>query len=169
VNRSFGAASPPGRGGQFGQRNTLTFGLHFHNSDANLTNPFPSLGGKTSVRSFDVPISYARSIGRLTNIARFDFNRSRTCTQNLYAFNQNVAGDLGITDISGNPFDWGLPDLSFTNFAGLQDTKTLLLCSYGRGNSQELYRAKNQPPGILDEVSRPAWWWFAEAWAYSCH
>lgn len=121
VNRSFGAASPRGRGRRFGPRNTLTFGLHFHNADANLTNPFPSVGGQTSTRSFDVPISYARSIGRLTNIARFDFNRSRTRTQNLYAFNQNVAGDVGITGISGNPFDWGLPNLSFTNFAGLQD------------------------------------------------
>ena len=127
VNRNFGAASARGRGRRFGSRNTLTFGLHFHNSNANLTNPFPSVGGQTSARSFDVPISYARSIGRLTNIARFDFNRSRTLTQNLYAFHQNVAGDLGITGISGNPFDWGLPNLSFTNFAGLQDTNPQLL------------------------------------------
>jgi len=127
VNRSFGAASPRGRGRRFGQRNTLTFGLHFHNSDSNLTNPFPSIGGHTSSRAFDVPISYARSIGRLTNIARFDFNRSRTRTQNLYAFNQNVAGGLGITGISQNPFDWGLPNLSFTNFASLQDTNPQLL------------------------------------------
>jgi len=127
VNRSFGAASARGRGRRFGPRNTLTFGLHFHNSDTNLTNPFPSLGGQTSTRSFDVPISYARSIGRLTNIARFDFNRSRARTENLYAFNQNVAGGLGITGISGNPFDWGLPNLSFTNFAGVQDTNPQLL------------------------------------------
>ena len=127
VNRSFGAASPRGRGRRLGQRNTLTFGLHFQNSDANLTNQFPSVGGEASVRSFDVPISYARSIGRLTNIARFDFNRSRTRTQNLYAFNQNVAGGLGITGISLNPFDWGLPGLSFTNFASLQDTNPQLL------------------------------------------
>jgi hypothetical protein len=85
VNRNFGAAPQRGRG-RFGQRNTLAFGLHFHNADANLTNPFPSLGGATGARSFDVPISYARSFGRVTNIVRFDFNRSRTRTQNLYAF-----------------------------------------------------------------------------------
>lgn len=127
VNRSFGAAPQRGRSRRFGQRNTLTFGLHFHNSNANLTNPFPSVGGETSVRSSDVPISYARSIGRLTNIARFDFNRSSTRTQNLYAFKQNVAGDLGITGISANPFDWGLPNLSFTNLASLQDTNPQLL------------------------------------------
>jgi trimeric autotransporter adhesin len=126
VNRSFGAASARGRGRR-GPRNTLTFALHFHNSDANLTNAFPSVGGQTSGRSFDVPISYTRSIGRLTNIARFDFNRSRTRTQNLYAFNQNVAGAVGITGISTNPFDWGLPNLSFTNFSSLQDTNPQLV------------------------------------------
>jgi len=102
VNRNFGAAPQRGRG-RFGQRNTLAFGLHFHNADANLTNPFPSLGGAAGARSFDVPISYARSFGRVTNIVRFDFNRSRTRTQNLYAFSQNVAGSLGITVTGGLP------------------------------------------------------------------
>ncbi len=47
-------------------------------------------------------------------------------TLNLYAFNTNVAGLAGITGISTNPFDWGLPNLSFTNFGGVQDTNPLL-------------------------------------------
>ena len=91
-----------------------------------MTNPFPSVGGSTTVRSFDVPVSYTRSIGKLTNIVRADFNRSRTSTQNLYAFNDNITGTLGITGVSQNPFDWGLPNLSFTDLASLQDTTPLL-------------------------------------------
>ena len=79
------------------------------------------------MRSFDVPISYTRSIGKLTNIVRADFNRNRTHTQNLYAFNNNITGGLGITGVSTNPFDWGLPNLSFTNFASLQDTTPPLI------------------------------------------
>ena len=127
VNRSFGAVQRGRRGfGRNAGRNTLTFGLHFHNADSNLTNPFPSVGGQASTRSYDAPISYTRSMGRLTNTVRFDFNRSRAHTQNLYAFNQNIAGSLGITGISENPFDWGLPNLSFTNFASLQDTNPRL-------------------------------------------
>jgi hypothetical protein len=124
VNRSFGAAPVRGRrgGGRNAPRNNLTFGFHYHESSATLTNPFPSVGGNTSVRSFDIPVSYTRSIGKLTNIVRADFNRSRTRTQNLYAFNDNITGALGITGVSSNPFDWGLPNLSFTNFASLQDT-----------------------------------------------
>ena len=124
LNHSFGAAPAGGRrgGGRNAPRNSLQFGFHYHGSGANLTNPFPSVGGTTSVRSFDVPISYTRSIGKLTNIVRADFNRSRSHTQNLYAFNDDVTGALGITGVSQNPFDWGLPNLSFTDFASLQDT-----------------------------------------------
>ncbi|MGC2258911.1 MAG: TonB-dependent receptor [Candidatus Sulfotelmatobacter sp.] len=124
VNRSFGAAPVRGRrgGGRNAPRNNLTFGLHYHESSATLTNSFPSVGGNTSVRSFDIPVSYTRSIGKLTNIVRADFNRSRTRTQNLYAFSNDITGTLGITGVSQNPFDWGLPNLSFTNFASLQDT-----------------------------------------------
>jgi len=128
INHSFGAALR-GRGqrGRRGPQNNLTFGFHYHGSGAELTNPFPSVGGHTDVRSFDIPISYVRSFGKLTNIARFDFNRSRTRTQNLYAFVNDITGTLGIDGVSQNPFDWGLPSLSFTNFGGLQDTNPQLL------------------------------------------
>jgi trimeric autotransporter adhesin len=129
INHSFGAALR-GRhqgGGRRGPQNNLTFGFHYHGSSAELTNPFPGVGGHTDVRSFDIPISYVRSFGKLTNVARFDFNRSRTRTQNLYSFLDNIAGNLGIGGVSTNPFDWGLPSLSFTNFGGLQDINPALL------------------------------------------
>ena len=124
VNHSFNAAPAFGRrgGGRNAPRNSLQFGFHYHQSSATLTNPFPSVGGSSTVRSFDVPLSYTRSIGKLTNIVRFDFNRNRTRTQNLYAYNNDITGTLGITGVSTNPFYWGLPDLSFSNFASLQDT-----------------------------------------------
>jgi trimeric autotransporter adhesin len=128
VNRTLGAATLGGRrGGRGAPRNNLTFGFHYHQSSAALTNPFPSVGGSTTVRSFDVPVSYARSWGKLTNIVRVDFNRSRTRTQNLYAYVQDITGTLGITGVSANPFDWGLPNLSFSNFASVQDINPLLL------------------------------------------
>jgi hypothetical protein len=63
----------------------------------------------------------------VVNNARLDFNRSRTSTQNLYAFNQDITGDLGISGVSTNPFDWGLPNLAFTHFGSLNDTNPQLL------------------------------------------
>src|SRR5262249_22738362 len=70
------AIRPPGRR-HGGPQNNLTFGLHYHSADMALANPYPSVGGNTSIRSFDVPVGYIRSFGKLTNIARVDFNRSR--------------------------------------------------------------------------------------------
>jgi trimeric autotransporter adhesin len=124
-----GASSGRGRGqrGQRGPRNNLSFGFHYHSASANLTNPFPSVGGNTHTRSFDIPIGYVRTFGKVVNNARLDFNRSRTSTQNLYAFNQDITGSLGITGVSTNPFDWGLPNLSFTHFGSLNDINSQLL------------------------------------------
>ncbi len=124
VVHSFGNTSMGPR--RRGPQNNINVGFHYHSTETGLTNPFPSVGGNTSVRSFDIPIGYTRSIGKLINSFRIDFNRNRVSTQNLYAFNTNVAGLAGITGISTNPFDWGLPNLSFTNFGGIQDTNPLL-------------------------------------------
>ncbi len=114
----------PGPGG--GGRNNLNFGFHYHATSSNLTNPFPSVGGTTSVRSFDIPVGYVRSFGKLTNILRFNYNRNRISTQNLYAFNTDVAGLSGVTGVSTNPFDFGIPNLSFTGFSSLNDINPLL-------------------------------------------
>ena len=120
-----GSSVGPHRGR--GPQNNLTFGFHYHGADSVLTNPFPSVGGNTSARNFDVPVGYIRSFGKLTNIFRVDYNRSRTSTQNLYAFSQNIAGDLGIGGVSSDPFDFGLPNLSFTHFGSLNDTNPRLI------------------------------------------
>src|SRR5580658_1342509 len=59
VNHSFGAAPAGGRrggGGRNAPRNSLQVGFHYHQTTATLTNPFPSVGGSTTVRSFDIPV-----------------------------------------------------------------------------------------------------------------
>ena len=127
INQALGGTSNNRRQrGRRGPRNNLSFGFHYHAASANITNPFPSVGGNTNTRSFDVPVGYTRTFGKLINNARFDFNRSRVRTQNLYAFNQDITGGLGVTGVSTNPFDWGLPNLSFTHFGGLNDVNPQL-------------------------------------------
>ena len=131
VIRSFGKATLGQRRGGGGRgagggRNNLNVGFHYHSTENNLTNPFPSVGGTTAVRSFDIPVGYVRSFGKLTNNLRFDFNRNRIRTQNLYAFNTNVAGLAGVTGVSTNPFDYGIPNLSFSDFNSLNDYNPLL-------------------------------------------
>jgi hypothetical protein len=127
LNRTLGkAAAGPPIPGRRGPQNSVSFGLHYHGAESVLTNPFPSVGGKTTTRSFDIPLGYVRSFGKLNNILRFDFNRNRISTQNLYAFKNDVAGSLGIVGVSTSSFDFGLPGLSFANFSTLQDITPLL-------------------------------------------
>ena len=131
VIRTFGKATLGRRGGggrgAGGGRNNLNVGFHYHSTETSLTNPFPSVGGTTAVRSFDIPVGYVRSFGKLTNNLRFDFNRNRIQTQNLYAFVTNVAGDVAmIPGVSPNAFDWGIPNLAFSDFTGLNDINPLL-------------------------------------------
>jgi len=120
---NFGASStalPFQRRG--GIRNSLNVGFSYRDSKNELTNAFPGLGGNTTTRSFNIPVGFSHTFSnKLTNMARFDFNRSRTQTQNLFAFLTNVAGQAGIGGVSPNPFDWGVPNLSFTDFSGVSD------------------------------------------------
>jgi hypothetical protein len=127
VNQNLGSAAQGlGRRSRNGPRNSLTFGFHYHAVNTDLTDAFPSIGGNTNTRSFDVPIGYTRTFGKIINNARVDYNRSRIRTQNLYAFNQDITGNLGIGGVSDNPFDWGVPAVSLTNFSGLQDVNPAL-------------------------------------------
>jgi hypothetical protein len=136
---TFGGGGPAGRGGgPFGggggrgggnngrSFSSINFGLNFRSGSNDITNPFPSVGGTTSTRALNVPVGYTIGKGHFVNNIRFNFNRSRTTTQNLYAFSQNIAGQFGIAGVSQNPFDWGLPNLSFTNFGSLRDTNPQL-------------------------------------------
>ena len=127
LNQALGGTSVgPGQGqGQRrarGPQNNLNLGFHFHNSDQTLISAFPSVGGHATTNGYDIPVGYVRSFGRLVNNFRFDFNRSKINTNNLYAFNTDITGGLGITGVSQNPFTWGLPNLTFTHYGGITDT-----------------------------------------------
>ncbi len=133
-NHSFGASGSPrgrgprsgfgggGRGGARGQ--ALTIGIQYRTQDSTVSNPIPSIGGTTSVVGINVPIGYSHSIGRLSNSVQFGFSRNRNTTANLYAGIRNVAGEAGVGGVSQDPFDWGIPKLSFTNYTGVSDLNT---------------------------------------------
>lgn len=112
-----------GRGGGNGTRNNINIGVNWTRAFSNLTNPFPSVNGRSSRSAFNIPVGWVYGKGRLTNNFRFIWNRSRSDSSNLYAGAANVAGQLGITGISQDPFDFGLPGLSFSNYSGLSDIK----------------------------------------------
>jgi hypothetical protein len=132
--RAFGAAPQPGRGGGRGGLggggrggagraggSNLNVQIHYRRSDNLDANAFPTLGGASSLSAWDVPVNYTFTKGGMLNAIRFQFNRQHTATQNLYAFNQNIAGAAGVAGVATDPFDWGAPNLSLSSFSGLHD------------------------------------------------
>ena len=115
-----------GRGGGQGRRafgSNINFGLNLLSSRSAVANTFPTIGGNNNRSGIQTTFGFFRRFGNANNAFNIQFNRNRTTAMNLYGFNQNIEGLLGIGGVSQNPFDWGLPNLGFTNFTGLNDTR----------------------------------------------
>lgn len=120
-----------GRGGGGGGRgrrvrNNVNFNLNYSDSHGNIANPFPTLLGSTKTSGMNTGAGWVLSKGKLTNNLRFTYNRSHTQLANLYQDKQNVASQAGITGVSQDPFDFGVPGLSFTNFQSVRDASAQL-------------------------------------------
>lgn len=106
---------------------------------------FPALqthGGSLN-QSFSLSYTHAFS-SRFTYNFRFNFNRTRSFRQNAFAFEDDIAGRLGILGSSRDPMNWGLPGIQFTNFGDINDpapslrrpltTRLSNVASYVRGS-----------------------------------
>jgi trimeric autotransporter adhesin len=137
---TFGTPPPRGRGqrGQGGGRggigggrgrqgvSNLNIAVHFRRSENTNQNPFPTLGGTTLLKAWDVPVGYSFTKAGMMHSVRLGFNRQSSDSQNLYAFNQNIAGDAGLLGVSTDPFDWGAPAVSIGGaLTSLRDTTPL--------------------------------------------
>lgn len=129
---NFGASGGPimlgpmagGGGGGGGRRhaqNNINFGLNWSRSSNNIVNPFPSLAGGTSAQGLNASAGWVYSKSRATNNLRVNYNHNHVSATNLYSNATDVAGLAGITGVSTDPFDWGLPGINFTSFGGLSD------------------------------------------------
>ena len=99
-------------------------GVYFLQSTHSMNvSAFPALTSTSSGRSQNVNLGEMHAFRpHFINNLMFNFNRSRTSALNPFAFQQNISGQLGIQGVSQDPRDWGLPAISFTNFAGINDT-----------------------------------------------
>ncbi len=117
-----GGGGASGGGGRRSQNN-INFGLNWSRSSNNLVNPFPSLAGSTGTQGLNASAGWVYSKGRVSSMFRVNYNHNHVLTANLYTNATDVAGTggAGIIGISNDPFDWGLPGISFTSFGGLND------------------------------------------------
>lgn len=114
-----GAGGGGGRGGgRRGPRNNLSIGFNWSRNTTAIVNPFPSLAGTTNTQGWNGSARWTYGKGRVTNTLGLTYNHNRVATTNLYSGVTDVAGNAGITGISTDPFNWGLPGTSFNSFAG---------------------------------------------------
>ena len=110
-----------GGGGRRPAHSNINFGLNWARSSNDIVNPFPSLAGGNSTQGLNASVGWVYGKGRATNNLRVNYNHNHVSTTNLYSNVINVAGLAGITGVSTDPFNWGLPGISFTSFGGLAD------------------------------------------------
>jgi hypothetical protein len=83
---------------------------------------YPSLESNSGTRGQSATLGLTQNYSRAwINDSQLIFSRNRVLNLNSFANVDNVSGDLGITGISTAPIDFGLPQLSFTNYSNLAD------------------------------------------------
>ena len=121
---AFGARGGAGGRGGRGQQGTsvvLNAQVQFRRSDNERLNVFPALGGRSDSSSLTMPIGLNISHRRTLHNVNVTFSRTSTTTRNQYAGVEDVAGAAGIRGVAADPFDWGVPDLSFSTFSSVRD------------------------------------------------
>ncbi len=117
----FGGGGRFGRGEQQGTSVNMTAQLQYRRTATDQNNIFPTLAGTATGSSLAVPVSLNIQHKRTTNNVTANYSRTTSDGLNQYAFVQDVAGAAGIGGVSTDPFDWGVPQLSFTGLTGARD------------------------------------------------
>ncbi|HLW53356.1 MAG TPA: TonB-dependent receptor [Candidatus Angelobacter sp.] len=101
---------------------SINGGFVFNDLRNTLLNPFPTLGGRQTVHSYNANFGYLAVKGLFLNSLRFNYNRSNSNTVNNFTNVNNIESQLGISGVSPLPGDFGLPVLNFApEFSSLQD------------------------------------------------
>jgi hypothetical protein len=106
---------------KIGSRNRLNGGVGYQSSNSVSPNLFQFID-TGSGRGINASLGWSRNVTtRLINNLQYSFSRNRQLSSPYFANRENVAAELGILGTSQNPANWGPPNLSFTNYAGLSD------------------------------------------------
>ena len=116
-----GGPGSRGRGGPQPTRSVLNASVSYRGSSSSSSSTFPTIGGSSKSTGWNAPVTWMLAKGGYNNVLSFTYNRTSAASTNLYAYNTNVAGEAGIEGVSADPFDWGIPGLSFTTVADLRD------------------------------------------------
>ena len=116
-----GAGGRGGRGAAQGTSVNMTAQLQYRRSDNEQRNVLPTLGGQSSSSNIGVPVSL--NIRHTQTMHAITVNVSSTSANTTNRFNglEDVTGLAGISGVSTEPFNWGVPSLSFASLSSLRD------------------------------------------------
>jgi hypothetical protein len=121
-----GAAQGPGRGGRGTFAPPLNVSLsatiNYRRNNGDRMNVFPDLSGATKGSTLSVPFNLNIRAGRSMHAISGSVSRTVSSTLNDFAFTRNVVGEAGISGVSMDPIDWGVPSLTFGSFTAVRDT-----------------------------------------------
>jgi hypothetical protein len=102
----------------------LSLAVNYNLTDAtsHTLNSFPGIEANTFTRGQSVMIGLTQNWTKtFLHTSQLYFSRSRTLGLNEFSDVADIGAQLGLTGISPNPFDFGLPTINFTNYTGLSD------------------------------------------------
>ena len=100
----------------------LQVNYNLSDGHAHALNSFPGLESNVDTRGQSAQLGLTENWTRtFLHDSRLYFSRNRSQTLNQFAFNNNIAGALGIAGVSADPIDYGVPQLGFTNFSSVSD------------------------------------------------
>lgn len=115
-----GGAGGPGGGGRGGGRGlsiNLNVQVQYRGNKGEQFNVIPQLSGTTKSTSLTVPVSLTVASGRTNNTLSVNYAHTSNSTTNLFSNATNVGALAGIRyPTTQDPLNWGLPNLSFSNF-----------------------------------------------------
>jgi hypothetical protein len=113
-------ATRPGSKPKWGKN--LSGKLSVMKAPGGLLGSFPTITGAYDWTAVSASAKYSTSATRWGNVLTVSFAPNAGSMHNQFQNRENVSGNAGITGISPNPVDWGLPSIAFTGgYAGLQD------------------------------------------------
>jgi hypothetical protein len=109
-----------------GLRQSINFNYNWSTSASDDVNIFPQLGGKSSANSNSLQAGYTLGRNKLTSIFNVNWNRSNSQRTNFFTNGPDIATELGILGPDGDalnssPLNYGLPDVTLSNFSGLNE------------------------------------------------
>jgi trimeric autotransporter adhesin len=116
-----GGGGRGGRGGGRGNAVVLNAQVQYQRSHSDAVNVFPQLGGVSESSTFSAPLALNVLRGRSIHNLRLTVNRTQSASRTGFSGLVDVAGAAGIAGVSQDPFDWGVPSLSFAGLSNLRD------------------------------------------------